>query len=69
MGEFADLWATQMTHHQIRRQRKAMDLTADKYAERLGLRGKHRALRVYKWEAGTLRPGPQTIFLMKQLAS
>jgi DNA-binding transcriptional regulator YiaG len=56
-----------MTRFQIRRQRKAMGLTADKYAERLGLRGKHRGLLVYGWESGRKKPGTQTIFLMKQL--
>jgi hypothetical protein len=44
-----------------------MNLTADKYAERLGLKGKHRGLLVYRWEAGSRKPGPQTILLMKQL--
>jgi DNA-binding transcriptional regulator YiaG len=56
-----------MTPSQIRRQRIRMRLSADKYAERLGLRGKHRQLTLYKWESGLLKPGPQTVLLMNQL--
>ena len=56
-----------MTHYQIRRLRKRLKLTADAFAERLGLRGKHRGLLVYGWESGRKKPGAQSILLMKQL--
>jgi DNA-binding transcriptional regulator YiaG len=58
-----------LTPSQIRRQRKRLGLTADAFAERLGLKGKHRGLLVYGWESDRKKPGAQSIMLMKQLAA
>jgi DNA-binding transcriptional regulator YiaG len=57
-----------LTPHQIHSLRTRLKLTADLFAESLGLIGKYRALTVYKWESGSKKPGPQTVLLMKSLA-
>lgn len=56
-----------MTPSQIRSLRKRLRLSGDAFAESLGLTGRHRGLLVYKWEAGTKKPGPQSTLLMRQL--
>lgn len=45
-----------MNPSEIKDIRKRLGLTADQFAERLGLTGKHRARTVFKWERGVYTP-------------
>ena len=56
-----------MTPNQISSLRHRLDLSADKFAGRLGFAGENRALTVYRWEKGKRTPSPQTVLLMEQL--
>jgi DNA-binding transcriptional regulator YiaG len=56
-----------MTPSQIHALRKRLSLSADAFAERLGLAGENRAITVYRWESGDRTPSPQTVFMLKML--
>jgi DNA-binding transcriptional regulator YiaG len=58
-----------MTPGQISALRHRLGLSADKFADKRGFLGKNRGLTVYRWESGKRVPSPQTVLLMKQLAS
>jgi transcriptional regulator with XRE-family HTH domain len=57
-----------MTPSQIRDLRKALGLSLDEFAEKLGYEGKHRGYHVYRLETGKCVPDESTIKLMREMA-
>lgn len=56
-----------MTPTKIRTLRKSIGLSADAFAERIGLDGENRQLTVYRWEKGIRKPSGPAIKLMEML--
>jgi DNA-binding transcriptional regulator YiaG len=56
-----------MTPSKIRTLRKRLKLSANAFAERVGLAGSNRAITVYRWESGERTPSPQSVFMLNLL--
>jgi DNA-binding transcriptional regulator YiaG len=56
-----------MTPLQIKALRKCLKVSADAFAERVGLAGSNRAITVYRWESGERTPSPQSVFMLNLL--